>query len=181
MFVGQVVIPKNAEISSDNRMFYLSIGGIGLVTCSDKSNSTEWYASQPAVILEHNITIDDHYVIVLEEALDYLSPAELAAVLGHEEGHYALGHLDDVEAGVCVNQEFEYAADAYSVSKGNSPAVLISALNNMVTFNMEFVLPRSVGETEAVPEEIAQTIRASIEAWIAPRIARLEAMCVTIH
>lgn len=181
MFVSKVVIPKNADISMIDRMFYLSTGGIALLSCCDKSRAAEWYASQPAVVLEHNVTIDDHYVMVLEEVLDYLTPAELTAVLGHEEGHYELGHLDNLEAGVVVNQEFEYAADAYSVSKGNSPAVMISALNNIVTFTMEFVLPQMAGGAENLSEEIAQIIRTSIEAVITPRIARLEAMSVTVH
>ena len=72
-----------------------------------------------------------------------LSEEEVEAIIGHEEGHIQLGHLEGIEVkevkngevNILENHEYELAADQFGANK-TSPAAMASALRKIVAFIM---------------------------------------------
>lgn len=121
----------------------------------------------------------DRVVVLSQRLVDSLTPAEIEVIVLHEEGHIALGHLDNIEASSCVVDNegfsmavlpsFELEADAYAAARVGAE-VVVQTLER----TSEFLVSVAV---ESLPEAVQVTARPAVQAFIDaqinPRIAAL--------
>ncbi len=172
MFIRRIAIPKNANMHPQIYASILTCGGIGLMTWSGQCQFEEYLAALPQVCRDVGITRDDQFVTVMQELIDYLSADQLEALLLHEEGHYHCGHLDQNAAGLVVNQDYEYAADAYAADRVGA-AVVITALQALPQFVLTVTLPQLWGDL--LTDELCQAVAISCDDQLSSRIERLRA------
>lgn len=171
-----LIIVKNNDSHAELRNIALHAGGACAIAMVDKTAVGEWMAVISAAAPDKLVTPDSRYILVLEELTEYLTPAELAAVIAHEEGHIALGHTDGIgESGIIDNSEFEFDADAYAIKKIGSAYLLHTALTKMEDFLIEVVVPGITGEEE-ISDELRILVRESFETTVSPRLRRMEEM-----
>jgi hypothetical protein len=74
-------------------------------------------------------------IIVSSAIINVLSGGELAAVIAHEAGHVAHGHVEKMEeagaTGISLELQPEFGADAYAAERCGA-AAMISALTKLV-------------------------------------------------
>lgn len=79
--------------------------------------------------------VDSYYIIISSTIVKdmNLTEKEVDAVIYHEEGHIAKGHMDTENPGFMNDQEHENEADDYAISKGYG-LHLANALTKIVAF-----------------------------------------------
>lgn len=172
MSILTIILPKMTEDAVETHRQVANCGGIGLFMQGTLS-FTKWKKGLPEVcqhIVDENTT---HCILIMEELVDFLSPQQLQAVILHEKGHYALNHIKPDSAGIIVNEDYEFEADAYAAAKVGSD-VVISALKRMPKFLTDVTLPKLNGYKYNLFQKLI--IRVYIRKLLKDRIAYLKTL-----
>lgn len=96
------------------------------------------YLGEPIGTLDpHPEAIGRHSVFFNIELSTRLTEAEYQALLLHEEGHVALGHIERLQAGEAQASQFELEADRYAIEHGACPMALLSGMEKSLQLASE--------------------------------------------
>lgn len=176
MVVRTIILSKSDESARALYDFTMRRGGVTLCARPMDTSVEMWSRCFPRECFAEPITETTKFIFIVKDFADKLSGDALEAVVAHEHGHDVLKHPDGwAEAGLPVDFEKEYEADAYA-AKITSPAALIEGLERSKAFVMEVMLPYMVPDDELPPDEILQLMHESLDVAFGSRIERLRAM-----
>ena len=170
--------PETVIIASDSeecfRYAVLLCGGIGLFRCSEPDHMVEFVKHLPEH-LRGAAKLDDNYVFVLQELVEFLKPEELEIVMTHEEGHFILGHQAGQGSGIMINIENEISADAYAAGK-HTPEGMIKVLGRQVEFLIEKIIPFLAEGDDELEDILTEQAMVVAKGHLTPRIKALQSM-----
>ena len=172
MSARQIVLSKNDVSAQAQYDFVMTAGGAVLAACSPDSSFENWCSVLPSVCFEETVTKNSKFVFVIDSLAALLDADEQAALLAHEHGHEILGHLDrSDEAGVRMDLNMEFEADAYAASATSATAVL-GMMKKVKQFVLTILIPYIAADAE-IPDFLITSMIDAFDTAMAPRIERM--------
>lgn len=119
---------------------------------------TNEQAQQASEIVGRSILPGDHIVFIKDFLVD-LSVEEQEAILAHELGHLAHGHLKNrTETGILNSLVLELEADSYAVGKGVAGKQLVSAITKLAHTGDKLIQKVPKARSKIRPGEFAEMV-----------------------
>ncbi len=119
---------------------------------------TKEQAQQATEILGRSVLPGDH-IVLIEDFLVDLNEQEREAVLAHELGHLAHGHLKNrTETGILNSLALELEADSYAVGKGVAGKQLVSAITKLAHTGDKLIQKVPGAKSKIRPGEFAENV-----------------------
>jgi len=126
---GQILFIEESDFSDMGTYKYLEMVGIGAIP-------KHAVIDVKSIVREPDLIVyGEHIIFAITSIWNKLSASAKNAIMDHEYGHIACGHMEKIEPGKNVVASFEYEADSFSADKNGNQAMKSALLEAIPLLN----------------------------------------------